>query len=320
MAASGLDFWRRQVEMTMEFSGPILVAGKTGQLAQSLIDVGRQRGVSIVAVGRPELDIEDPEAVSRVANTLLPRVIVNAAAYTAVDRAEAEPERAMAVNRDGAAHLAAAAQRLRVPFVHVSSDYVFDGRKPSPYREDDAPLPLGVYGHSKLAGEDAVLNACPSAIVLRTSWVYSPYGTNFVKAMLRLADTRDVVRVVDDQRGAPTAAADLATAIVDLTDSIAESGNDGRGGIYHLTASGDTTWHGLAAEIFAHWRERKRRVPRLDAISTVEYAAPAPRPANSRLDCTKIARTFGIQLPPWHRSLHTCINDLAAAHEELQTC
>lgn len=304
----------------MENSGPILVAGKTGQLARCLTDLGRHRGVPVLAVGRPEFDIEDTDAVRHVVSAAAPRAIVNAAAYTAVDKAEVEPARATAINRDGAARLAAAAQHLRIPFIHVSTDYVFDGRKPSPYQEYDATCPLSAYGRSKREGEDAVQNACPTAIVVRTSWVYSPYGSNFVKTMLRLAETREVIRVVDDQHGAPTAAGDLADAILALAANGIEPGEVCRAGIYHLTAAGHTTWHGLAEEIFAHWRERKRRVPLIEPIASADYPLPASRPANSRLDCTKIDRTFGIRLPPWRTSLHMCLNDLAAAHEEMQTC
>ena len=180
---------------------PILVAGKSGQLARCLVDIGKLRALPIVAFGRAEFDLENSCSIDRVVDAVLPRAIVNAAAYTAVDKAESEPERAFAVNRDGARRLAATARRIQVPFVHVSTDYVFDGRKSSPYREEDAPCPLGVYGRSKLEGELAVMDKNPDALIFRTSWVYSPYGTNFLRTMLRLADTRDVVRVVDDQSG-----------------------------------------------------------------------------------------------------------------------
>ena len=160
---------------------PILVAGRSGQLARCLVESAAQRGTRLVAIGRPELDVEDARSIEHAARAVEPSAIVNAAAYTAVDRAESEPERAFAVNRDGAEHLAVEAQRRGVPLIHISTDYVFDGRKSSPYTEEDAALPLGVYGRSKLEGEAAVLNACPAALVLRTSWIYSPYGHNFVK-------------------------------------------------------------------------------------------------------------------------------------------
>jgi dTDP-4-dehydrorhamnose reductase len=297
---------------------PILVAGKTGQLARCLVEVARLRGTALVAMGRPELDLSQPDALAQAVEARAPRAIVNAAAYTAVDKAEAEPALAMAVNRDGAGALAAAAARLGVPFIHVSTDYVFDGRNNVAYVEEDAPAPLGAYGRSKLEGEAAVRAACPAAVILRTSWVYSPFGQNFVTTMLRLAETRDTVRVVDDQHGAPTAAADLADAILDLIDRMTEAGGRHVAGVYHLTPAGETTWHGFAAAIFAGWARRGRRVPALEAITTAQYPTAARRPANSRLDCSKVARVFGLRLPPWRSSLERCLDELALARAEAQ--
>jgi dTDP-4-dehydrorhamnose reductase len=291
----------------------ILVAGKTGQLARCLADTARQRGVALVTLGRPELDLTHPESAARIVASHAPRAIVNAAAYTAVDKAEAEPTLAMAVNRDGAGALAAAAARLGVPFIHVSTDYVFDGRKDAPYREEDAPCPLGAYGRSKLEGEAAVRGACPAGVILRTSWVYSPFGQNFVTTMLRLATTREKVQVVDDQHGAPTAAPDLASAILDIAERLsAQRMDDGdTGGIYHLAAAGETTWYGFAGAIFAGWARRGHRVPMLEPITTAQYPTPARRPPNSRLDCRKIARIFGLRLPAWQISLERCLDELA---------
>src|SRR5437868_5572910 len=193
---------------------PVLVAGKSGQLARCLHDSAILHNVPIVVVGRPELDLEKGEGINRVMAAVEPSAIVNAAAYTAVDQAEAESGRSFRVNCGGAALLADAATRRGIPFIHISTDYVFDGSKQSPYREDDAPAPLNVYGSSKLAGEAAVLKVCPGAVVIRTSWVYSPYGNNFVRTMLRLSETQPVVRIVDDQRGTPTSAVDLAAAVL----------------------------------------------------------------------------------------------------------
>jgi dTDP-4-dehydrorhamnose reductase len=293
----------------------ILVAGKSGQLARSLVDVGVQRTIPVVAVSRPEFDLENAGSIDRVVKAVLPRAIINAAAYTAVDTAESEPERAFAVNRDGAARLAATARYFRIPFVHVSTDYVFDGSKASTYCENDDPSPLGAYGQSKLEGEKAVLDANPDALVLRTSWVYSPYGTNFLKTMLRLADTRDVVRVIDDQRGTPTAAIDLAGAIVDALMQVLEGEARSRTGVYHVTASGETTWYGFAKAIFAGWRDRGHRIPQLEAITTADYPTRVKRPANSRLDCEKFQRVFGICLPLWSTSLGPCLDALATRQE-----
>ena len=297
---------------------PILVAGRTGQLATALARAASRRGVAMVALGRPHLDLAEAQSVERAVAAVAPRAIVNAAAYTAVDRAGAEPARAFAVNRDGAARLAAAAARRRVPFIHVSTDYVFDGCKKAPYREDDAPSPLGVYGRSKLDGEGAVRDACPAATILRTSWLYGPFGRNFLTVMLEQARTRAAVRVVDDQHGAPTAALDLADAILALVERMTGSQSQDAAGVYHLTAGGETTWHGFAAAIFAGWARRGHPVPALRPIATSEYPAAARRPQNSRLDCTKIARAFGLALPAWQDSLETCLDALAGAPLEAQ--
>jgi dTDP-4-dehydrorhamnose reductase len=297
----------------MGFDRPILVVGKAGQVARCLVDAGQLKGLPVLAAGRPQLDITDPQSVDRKIAAVLPRAIVNAAAYTAVDKAETEVAQAFALNRDGAGNLADAARKLCVPFIHISTDYVFDGRKPTPYQEDDLPSPLSVYGRSKLEGELAVLEANPDALIVRTAWVYSPYGSNFVKTMLRLAETQDVVRVVDDQCGAPTDAMEIARALLDMTMRLIESGMQRRSGIYHLTAFGETTWYGFAAAVYDEWASRGRRVPLLQAIATADYPTPAPRPANSRLDCTKIERTFGVRLPFWSMPLGGCVAHLAEA-------
>ena len=298
------------------FMRPILIVGRSGQLARCLAESATQRGTRVVAIGRPEVALENAASVEQATRAVDPSAIVNAAAYTAVDRAESEPERAFAVNRDGAEHLAVEAQRRGVPLVHLSTDYVFDGRKSSPYTEEDAAAPLGVYGRSKLEGEVAVRKACPTALVLRTSWIYSPYAHNFVKTMLELAETRDDVRVVDDQWGSPTAANDLANAILDIMGQLGGEGFGSRAGIYHLAAQGETTWYGFASAIFAGWAERGRRVTSLIAITSAEYPAPARRPANSRLDCAKIERQFGIRLPSWQRSLDACLDQLLEAKRQ----
>jgi dTDP-4-dehydrorhamnose reductase len=295
----------------MASDGPILVSGKTGQVARCLAEFGRLSGIHVFAAERNDMDITEPASIHRLSKAVLPRAMVNAAGYTAVDRAESETELAFAVNRDGAAHMAAVARGLGIPFIHISTDYVFDGRKPLSYREDDLPSPLNVYGHSKLAGEIAVADANPNALVVRTSWIYSAYGTNFVKTILRLARTHDLVRVVDDQFGAPTAAIDVADAILQIAMNMLQDGMQGRAGIYHLTALGDTTWHGLAAAVYADWASRGHRVPVLQAITTKDYPTPALRPANSRLDCTKIERAFGIRLPLWSASITQCLDHLA---------
>jgi dTDP-4-dehydrorhamnose reductase len=240
--------------------------------------------------------------------------LVNAATYTAVDRAEDEPAAAMAVNRDGAAALAAAAQAQDAPILHVSTDYVFDGSKGAPYTEADATAPLGAYGRSKLEGEQAVLAANPRAAILRTSWVCSATGHNFVRTMLRLARERDEVAVVEDQRGAPTFAEDLATAILRMAHSLAWADGEGEPfGVFHLSGAPDTTWHGFAAAIFAGAAARGHRAPVLRAIPTAAYPTRAARPADSRLDGARIAEAYGIARPDWRAALDRCLDALIGA-------
>jgi dTDP-4-dehydrorhamnose reductase len=299
--------------------GPILVVGKSGQLARCLGDAAALRDVPMVAVGRPGLDIESGEGIDRAIAEVEPSVIVNAAAYTAVDPAEAEPGRAFLINCGGAALLADAAARHGIPFIQMSTDYVFDGRKRLLYREDDVPAPLNVYGSSKLAGEATVLKACPWTAVIRTSWVYSPYGQNFVRTMLRVSETQPVVRVVDDQRGTPTSAADLADAILVIAERLRSANGRDDAGIYHLAGEGETSWYGFAAAIFASLARRGRQVPKLQAITTAEYPTPAHRPRNSCLDSSKAERTFGVRLPPWRSSLEACLDQLETP-KELRAC
>ncbi len=297
----------------------IFVAGRTGQLARALVALADERKLPLSAGGRPEFDLSDAGSVDRFVNARFPRAIVNAAAYTFVDKAESEMDLAFKINCDGAAHLARVAAQLQIPFIHVSTDYVFDGNKPTPYQENDRPSPLGVYGRSKREGEIAVLDSYPAAVIIRTSWVYSPYGQNFVKTMLRLAETRDKIRVVDDQHGAPTSAEDLAHAILKIVEQI-EGSPENLGGIYHLTATGTTTWYGFAAAIFEGWANRGRQVPTLEAITTAEFPTPARRPGNSELDCSKAARVFGIRLPHWRQALERCLDELAIGEMSAKSC
>lgn len=285
---------------------PILVVGKNGQLARSLRKIADERMIPLVAASRPELDIHDIESIDRIVSAVKPKAIVNTAAYTAVDNAESEPERVFTINRDCAARLATVAAKYMISFVHVSTDFVFDGAKGSSYTENDVPSPLSTYGRSKLEGEWAVSSAYRDALILRTSWVFSPFGRNFVKTMLALAQTREVVGVVDDQRGSPTAARDLAEAILTIVGGFARPS-----GLYHFACAGETTWHAFASAIFSGWAKRGHRVPVLNPITTAEYPTPARRPANSCLDCSKIQRDFGIEVPPWQKSLDLCLDDLA---------
>lgn len=294
---------------------PILVAGKSGQLARCLRDVATRRNVWLETVGRPDLDLENSSGVDDLVAAIAPSAIINAAAYTAVDRAETEPERAFAINRDGAARLASAAKKRSIPFIHISTDYVFDGGKRSSYQEGDIPAPLNAYGRSKLQGEIAVLDAYPRAVVTRTSWLYSPYGHNFVRTMLRLSATQTSVRVVNDQRGTPTSVSDLADGLLDIVQQLnADRGGD-TAGIFHLVCQGETTWHGFAEAIFASLARRGQPVPKLQGITTDEYPTPASRPQNSCLDSSEAARVFGVRLPLWQASLEGCLDRLGIPME-----
>jgi dTDP-4-dehydrorhamnose reductase len=273
----------------------ILVTGRSGQLATSLAEKAADRpDVELIALGRPELDLEMTRQIGEQIEARRPDLVINAAAYTAVDKAEAEPERAFAINRDGAAAVARAAMRLGVPLVHVSTDYVFDGRKAEPYREMDETGPLNVYGRSKLEGERAVLEAHPEALILRTSWVFSPFGTNFLKTMLRVGAERPVLRVVSDQIGNPTSALDLAAAILEISPALRSE----PGGLYHLTGDGSTSWHGFAEFIFRESAKRYGPAPAVEAIPSADYKTAAARPANSRLDCAAFVSRFGFSLRP----------------------
>lgn len=282
--------------------GPILVTGGTGQLAGALVRAG---GAAMHRVGRPEFDFDRPETIAAILRRVAPRAVVNAAAWTAVDAAEAEPVAAARANRDGPAALAALCTQAGVPLIHVSTDYVFDGLKGAPYTELDAPRPTGVYGHTKLDGEQAVRAACAEALVLRTSWVHAPEGKNFVRTMLNAARRGAPLRVVADQIGCPTSADDLAAVILALLD---QGWDTGRAGIYHAAGTGWTSWHGFAEAIIAEGaRHGLVPVPVLP-IRTEDWPTPARRPPDSRLDCGKLHAGFGLALPDWRDGLRRAID------------
>jgi dTDP-4-dehydrorhamnose reductase len=287
----------------------LLVAGREGQVARAL--AARFAGHALTALEPPALDLTDRASIEAAMAAASPELVVNAAAYTAVDRAEDDAALAEAVNRDGAANLAAAAAARGLPFIHFSTDYVFDGRKGAPYVETDAPSPLGVYGRSKEEGERAVLAANPRSAILRTAWVCSPVGGNFVKTMLRLAAERDELRVVADQHGAPTFAADLAEAVFAMAPRLlAAPAGDEAFGLFHLSGAPHTTWHGFATEILAQAAMRGHRRPAVTPIATSDYPTRATRPADGRLDCTKIGRVHGIAPADWRASLARCLDEL----------
>lgn len=293
-------------------TGPaILVTGGSGQLARALAAAATD--LMVRRVGRPDFDFDRPTTVDATFRDAAPALVVNAAAYTAVDAAETDAEAADRANRAGPAQLAALCAAAGVPLIHVSTDYVFDGGKGAPYVETDATAPQGVYGASKLAGEESVLASGARAVILRTSWVYAATGRNFVRTMLALGKTRERLTVVADQKGCPTAAADLAEAILALARRILHDGwREQFGGIFNAAGSGWTTWHGLAVAAFreAQARDPARRMPEVVPIATTDWPTPAKRPADSRLDCAKLASVWDVRLPDWRDALRRTVAEM----------
>ncbi|SDP57300.1 dTDP-4-dehydrorhamnose reductase [Ralstonia sp. 25mfcol4.1] len=297
------------------FTAPtILVTGSNGQvgfeLRRSLAPLG-----NVVALDRQSCDLANAEALRDLVRRVRPHVIVNPAAYTAVDRAESEPDLAFAINGTAVGVLASEAEAIGGLLIHYSTDYVFDGAKSGAYDETDAVNPQSVYGKSKLAGEQAIAQCNANAVVLRTSWVAGAHGSNFAKTMLRLAQERDSLRVIADQFGAPTTASLIAdvTAVV-VRQWLQRDQLSFAPGVYHLAAAGETTWHGYAAEVLRYARQcgvSLRVDPdKVESISTSEYPLPAPRPANSRLDTIRLRNTFGICLPDWRQGIHYLLDQI----------
>jgi dTDP-4-dehydrorhamnose reductase len=286
----------------------ILVFGAGGQVGREVCRATWPSRYRLLPFERRTIDITESASVSETVRRERPGLVINLAAYTAVDRAESEPEAAWAVNCAGAAHLAAACHESGAPLVHLSTDYVFNGRKIDAYREEDAVDPLGVYGRSKEAGERAVRAALEQHLILRTAWVFGASGINFVKTMLRLAGERPVLRVVADQRGCPTAAADIAAALIVIAGYI-ERGEAGWG-TYHFAGDAAISWHGFAEAIFELAVPQLAPRPQLEPIATEQYLTPAHRPINSVLDCRRIGRTFGVPPSPWRVGLAAVIQEL----------
>ena len=286
----------------------ILVFGASGQIGREVCRAAWPPRYAILPLDRKAVDITKSAAVSAMLARETPDLVINLAAYTAVDRAESEPEVAWAANCAGAAHIAGACDESATPLVHLSTDYVFDGRKTGPYREEDAVGPLGVYGRSKEAGERAVRAAVARHMILRTAWVFGAYGANFVKTMLRLAAERPVLRVVADQRGCPTAAADIAAALMVIAAHI-ERG-EAKWGTYHFVGAGAASWHSFAQAIFDQAAPQLAACPQVEPITTEQYPTLARRPMNSVLDCRKIEEVFGISSPPWRTALASVIREL----------
>jgi dTDP-4-dehydrorhamnose reductase len=292
----------------------VLVFGAGGQVGRELMQRPAPRGFATLGLTHAQADIADRKAVEEAVRRHRPDIIVNAAAYTAVDKAESDLDRAFAVNEAGPRNLAAAAQDIGAVLVHLSTDYVFDGRKTDAYVEDDPVAPSSAYGRSKEAGERAVRETTPLHLILRTAWVYAAHGSNFLKTMVRLARERKLVRVVADQYGTPTSAADLADAIFAILPRLAEK--DAALGTFHLTNAGRTTWNGFAQEIFAGLVRHGSPIPRLEAITTADYPTPARRPAMSVLDCKKIYGAYGIRLRPWQDGVAATLDALLAREME----
>lgn len=294
---------------------PILVTGGTGQLARSILALGGARPV--LRVGRPAFDFDAPDSIAALLAEAAPSLIVNAAAYTAVDKAESEPDAADRANHLGPAMLARYAAEAGIPLIHVSTDYVFDGTKGAPYHEADATNPTGVYGATKLAGEQAVLAASPRATVLRTSWVYAADGKNFVLTMLGAAKRLPKLRVVGDQIGCPTNADDLARAILQIADRIRDGGwREAYHGVFHAAGTGHASWHGLAIATFEAASRHGLRAPEVEAIATNDWPTPAKRPADSRLDSTRLGDVFGVALPEWRPSLNRTVDEIFRKSEK----
>lgn len=276
----------------------ILVFGRTGQVAREL-----QRRAQVIALGRDAADLAQPETCAAAIRTHAPDAVINAAAYTGVDKAEADEALATIVNAAAPGAMAVAAAELGVPLVHISTDYVFAGDGTRPWQPDDPVAPLGAYGRSKLAGERAVTQAGGRAAILRTSWVFSAHGSNFVKTMLRLSETRDHLTVVADQIGGPTPASDIAATCLTMARALAKGQN---GGTYHFSGQPDVSWADFAREIFA----QAGRATTVEGIPTSAYPTPAKRPLNSRMDCTSLARDFAVVRPDWRAGLTNVLKDL----------
>ncbi len=293
-------------------SGSILVTGANGQVGQALLAALPPLG-KVTGVTRAECDLADPEAIRGLLDRIKPAIIVNAAAYTAVDKAESEADTARAINATAPGVMAAWAEAYDASLIHFSTDYIFDGRLNRPYREDDAVHPLSVYGRTKLEGEEVVRAALDRYVILRTCWVYSPGGANFLRTMLRLAGERDTLKVVGDQIGAPTSAGLIARVTAAVLEQI-RAGQE-PWGTYHLSAQGETSWWGYACHAIRQARAAGMPLrldpDRIEEIPTSAYPTPAARPANSRLDTAKLEKRFAVSLEPWQQGVEETVRILA---------
>ncbi len=287
----------------------ILVIGAQGQVSEALRSLSQESTDQYVFWGLAEYDLTKAADYSQDILALNPDVIVNAAAYTAVDKAEEEQELAFKINAEGVGVLAKDAASLNIPFIHISTDYVYDGNGNTPYKEDEAINPQNIYGQSKAKGDTLALSYNPKTIILRTAWVYSDYGHNFVKTMLRLGAERNELSIIDDQKGCPTSAYEIAHAIMTIINQ--KDSLDGKYGVYHCAGKGETTWFGFASEIFKQASAFGHIVPeKLNAITTDQYPTPAQRPLYSVLDCRKLENTFAIMRNTWQEELANILNKL----------
>ncbi|TFY91936.1 dTDP-4-dehydrorhamnose reductase [Pseudomonas nabeulensis] len=285
----------------------VLITGQYGQVSREL-QIRLQPLGELIVLGRDQLDLADIEQIRKQVRAHRPDLIINAAAHTAVDLAESEPDAAFAINAIAPGILAEEAKALGIPLIHYSTDYVFDGSKPAPYTEADTPNPLGVYGQSKLAGEHAIAKVGGEYLILRTSWVYSNHGKNFLLTMQRLLQEKPQMRIVADQIGAPT----WAGTIADSTHALIErwlAGQPGDWGVYHLTAQGETSWFGFAQAIGEHLRAQGKACAELEAIPSSAYPTPAKRPLNSRLDCSHLQQQWHVSQPQWQDALRECLGE-----------
>ncbi len=283
----------------------ILITGQHGQVSREL-QLRLQDLGDLIVLGRDQLDLANPDQIRQQVRAHRPDLIINAAAHTAVDQAESEPDVAFAINAIAPGVLAEEAKALGIPLIHYSTDYVFDGSKPAPYTEADTPNPLGVYGQSKLAGEQAITAVGGKYLILRTSWVYSSHGKNFLLTMQRLLKEKPQTRIVADQIGAPTWAGSIAHSTRGLIERW-QAGEPGEWGVYHLTARGETSWFGFAEAIGEHLRTQGNACAELEPIPASAYPTPARRPLNSRLDCSRLQQQWHISQPPWQDALRECL-------------
>ena len=291
----------------------VLITGRDGQVARSLLAKAAGWRLDLVPAGRADADLAQPGSIGRLIGAVVPDVVVNAAAYTAVDQAEDEPELVQRINADAAGEAAAAAREVGAAIIQLSTDYVFDGEGQGPYAENASPNPLNAYGRSKLAGEQQVRAANPDHLILRTAWVYSPFGRNFVTTIMAAAKSRAVLNVVDDQVGNPTSALDLADAILTVVDRWRIGASPRLARTYHLAGTGETSWCGLAEQIMSHCRALGIAAADVMPISSEDWPTKARRPRNSTLDSAQFARDFEFAMPDWRQSIRDTVDRLARA-------